>query len=142
MDNLLTGSHFQVEWGGTRIGFQSVSGLEISVDIIEYKEGSSKENTVQKLPGLKKYGNITLSRGVAKSDNEFFNWWNTINLHTVQKRDIVISLLNENHEPVVVWKVRNAFPVKVKWDNLEASDSSVFLEYLVIANEGIVVENE
>lgn len=142
MDNLLTGSHFQVEWGGTRIGFQSVSGLEISVDIIEYKDGSSKENTVQKLPGLKKYGNITLSRGVAKSDNEFFEWWNTINLHTVQKRDIVISLLNENHEPVVVWKVRNAFPVKVKWDNLEASDSSVFLEYLVIANEGIVVENE
>ncbi len=142
MNNLLTGSHFQVEWGGTRIGFQSVSGLEISVDIIEYKDGSSKENTVQKLPGLKKYGNITLSRGVAKSDNEFFEWWNTINLHTVEKRDIIISLLNENHEPVVVWKVRNAFPVKVKWDNLEASDSSVFLEYLVIANEGIVVENE
>lgn len=141
MDNLLTGSHFQVEWGGTRIGFQSVSGLEISVDVIQYKEGSSKENTVQKLPGLKKYGNITLSRGVAIGDNEFFEWWNSINLHTIEKRDIVISLLNENHEPVVVWKVRDAFPVKVKWDNLEASDSSVFLEYLVIANEGIVVEN-
>lgn len=141
MNNLLTGSHFQVEWGGTRIGFQSVSGLEISIDVIQYKEGSSKENTVQKLPGLKKYGNITLSRGVAVGDNEFFEWWNSINLHTVEKRDIVISLLNENHEPVVVWKVRDAFPVKVKWDNLEASDSSVFLEYLEIANEGIVVEN-
>lgn len=142
MDNLLTGSHFQVEWGGTRMGFQSVSGLELSVKVIQYKEGSSKENTPQKIPGLKTYGNITLSRGVAKADNQFFEWWNTINLHTVEKRDIIISLLNEEHNPVLVWKVKNAFPVKVKWDNLEASDSSVFLEYLEIANEGIVVQNE
>lgn len=142
MDNLLTGSHFQVEWGGTRIGFQSVSGLEISVKVIQYKEGSSKENTPHKIPGLKSYANITLSRGVTKADNQFFEWWNSINLHTVEKRDITISLLNENHEPQVSWKVKEAFPVKVKWDNLEASDSSVFLEYLEIANEGIVVQND
>ncbi len=120
MDNLLTGSHFQVEWGGTRIGFQSVSGLEISVKVIQYIEGSSKENTPHKIPGLKSYANITLSRGVTKADNEFFEWWNSINLHTVEKRDITISLLNENHEPQVSWKVKEAFPVKVKWDNLEA----------------------
>jgi phage tail-like protein len=142
MDNLLAGSHFQVEWGGTRIGFESVSGLEMSVDVIEYREGAQKSNTTQKMPGLKKYGNITLSRGVAKADNEFFEWWNTINFNTVEKRDIIISLLNEEHNPVVAWKVRDAFPVKVKWDNLEASDSTVFLEYLEIANEGIVVQNE
>lgn len=142
MDNLLTGSHFQVEWGGARIGFESVSGLQMSVDVIEYREGAQKLNTTQKMPGLKKYGNITLSRGVAKADNNFFEWWNTINFNTVEKRDIKISLLNEEHNPVVVWKVRDAFPVKVKWDNLEASDSTVFLEFLEIANEGIVVQNE
>lgn len=142
MDNLLTGSHFQVEWGGTRIGFETVSGLEMSVDVIQYREGAHKLNTSQKMPGLKKYGNITLSRGVAQADNDFFEWWNTINFNTVVKRDIIISLLNEEHNPVVVWKVRNAFPVKLKWDNLEASDSTVFLEYLEIANEGISVQNE
>lgn len=142
MSNILAGFHFQVEWGGTRMGFQTVSGLEISVDVIEYREGIDKEHTPKKMPGQKHFGDIKLSRGVAKADNDFFEWWNTINLNTVEKRDIVISLLNENHEPVVVWKVKNAFPVKVRWADLKASESEAFIEHLIISCDGIIVQNE
>lgn len=134
--------HFQVEWGGTRISFQEVSGLTVEVQVIEYREGASPEFSPVKMPGLKKYGNITLKRGIVKGDNEFFQWWNTIQLHKVERRDITISLLNENHEPVVVWKVKNAFPVKIVWSDLKASASEVALESLEIACEGIIVQNE
>jgi len=41
-----------------------------------------------------------------------FNWWNTVQLNTIERRDITISLLNEEHEPVVTWKVKNAWPTK------------------------------
>ena len=35
--------HFQVDWGGTRIGFTEVTGLQIETEVVEYREGSSKE---------------------------------------------------------------------------------------------------
>ncbi len=134
--------HFQVDWGGTRINFQEVSGLAVEVDVIEYREGASPDYAPIKMPGLRKYGNITLKRGIVQGDNEFFQWWNTIQLHKVERRDITISLLNEEHNPVVVWKVRNAFPVKIVWSDLKATASEVALESLEIACEGIVVQNE
>jgi phage tail-like protein len=134
--------HFQVNWGGTRMGFQKVSNLAMEVQVIEYREGSMPEHTVIKMPGLKKFSNITLKRGIVQGDNEFFQWWNTLQLSQVERRDVVISLLNENHEPVVVWKVRNAFPVKIEWSDLEASGNEIAIETLEIACEGIIVENE
>lgn len=134
-------SHFQVQWGGTRMQFQEVSGLSMEVDVIEYRAGNSPEFSVSKMPGLKKYGNITLKRGVIQGDNEFFDWWNSIQLHKVDRRDLTISLLDESHEPVMVWKVRNAFPVKITCPDLKADASELAIESLEVACEGIIIEN-
>ena len=105
--------HFQVEWGGTKIGFTEVSGLDVEIDPIEYRDGASPEFSNRKMPGMFKYSNITLKRGTFKSDNEFYNWWNTVQMNQIERRDIIISLLNEEHEPVVVWKNKSAWPIKV-----------------------------
>ena len=102
--------HFSVDWGGTRIGFTEVSGLNVETDVIEYREGASPEFHKIKMPGMQKFGNVTLKRGTFKADNEFYNWWNTVKLNKIERRDVTISLLNENHEPVVVWKIKNACP--------------------------------
>lgn len=141
MANPLTNTHFQVEWGGARIGFEEVSNLKMEVTVFEYREGANPQNTAQKIPGAIKYSNITFKRGVFLGDNEFFDWWNTIQQNTVEKRDIAISLLNENHEPVVVWKVRNAFPCVLEWSKLHATAEAIFIETLEIAHEGMVVQN-
>lgn len=137
----LTNFHFQVQWGGTRIGFAEVQHLSLSVDVIEYRDGSSPVFSAAKLPGRTKFENIVLKRGVVTGDNEFFTWWNTVARNSAERRDIVISLLNESHEPVINWKVRNAFPVKLTWSDLKASASEVVIETLEIANEGITVEH-
>ncbi len=105
--------HFQVEWGGTRIGFSEVSGLNIENQVIEYRDGASPVYSVQKMPGIPKYGNITCKRGIVAADNQYFEWLNTIQLNQAERRDVTISLLNEEHSPVMVWKARNAFAVKV-----------------------------
>ena len=94
--------HFRVEWGGTRIGFTEVTGLEVSTDVIEYRDGASPDYSKIKMPGMQKFGNITLKPRIFKSDNEYYNWWNTHALNTIQRRDITISLLKERQEPVVV----------------------------------------
>lgn len=135
--------HFTVEWGGTRIGFSEVTGLTQENQAIEYRDGSFREYSSIKMPGLRKFSNITLKRGIVKADNDFFKWLSTTVLLTnVQRRDLVIALLNENHEPVMVWKVQNAFPVKVEGPQLKASGNEVAIESIELAHEGLELQNE
>ena len=134
--------HFQVEWGGAKIGFTEVTGLDVSTDVIEYREGSSPEYHKIKMPGMQKFSNITLKRGTFKGDNDFYKWWNTIALNTIERRNLVVSLMNERHEPVVVWKIKNAFPVKLQSTDLKSDGNEVAIETLEIAHEGLTIQNE
>lgn len=134
--------HFQVEWGGAKIGFTEVTGLEVSTEVIEYRDGVSPEYHKIKMPGMQKFGNITMKRGTFKGDNDFFNWWNTVALNTIERRNVTISLLNENHEPVVVWKAKEAWPVKVQSTDLKADGNEVAIESIELAHEGLTIQNE
>lgn len=134
--------HFQVDWGGTRIGFTEVSGLEVETEVIEYREGASPEYHKLKMPGMQKYGNITMKRGIFAGDNEFYAWWNTVALNTIERRDLTISLLNESHEPVVVWKVKNTWVTKVTSTDLKADGNETAIETVEIAHEGLTMQNE
>jgi phage tail-like protein len=133
--------HFVVQWGGTRVGFQEVSGLNIQVDAVEYRDGSNPDFHPLKMPGQLHYSNIVLRRGIVPSDNDFFAWINTIKLNTVERRDVVVQLLNESHSPVVTWKIRNAFPVRYSGPVLQANASEVAMEELELAHDGLSVES-
>src|SRR3954469_17532395 len=52
--------------------FAECSGLEASMDPIEYRNGS-EDFTVRKIPGLKKFTNIVLKRGII-GDLTLWNW--------------------------------------------------------------------
>jgi phage tail-like protein len=133
--------HFRVEWGGSRIGFTEVTGLNLETEVIEYRDGSSPEYSKIKMPGLRKFGNITLKRGTFANDNEYYAWFNTVNLNQIERRDVTISLLNENHEPVVVWKVKNAFPIKIQSPDLKSDANEAAIESMEIAHEGLTIQN-
>lgn len=138
----LSTCHFQVEWGGENIGFMEVSGLTIEHDIVEYREGTSLNYSPTKMPGIPKYANIVLKRGITKGDNSFFEWIKTVRLNEVERRDIVIKLLDEEHNPVMVWKVINAWPVKLQGPELKSDASEVAIEILELAHEGLTIEND
>ena len=133
--------HFTVQWGGTRIGFSEVTGLTQENQAIEYRDGSFPEYSSIKMPGLRKFSNITLKRGVVKSDNEFFKWLSTVKMNTVERRNLVISLRNEDLQPVMVWNVSNAFPVKVEGPQLKATGNEVAIESIELAHEGLELQN-
>ena len=94
------------------------------------------------MPGLRKFSNVTLKRGVVIGDNQFFNWLSSVKLNTVERRNLIINLLNEEHQPVMVWKVMNAFPVKVEGPQLKATGNEVAIESIEIAHEGLELHNE
>ncbi|MUG97759.1 phage tail protein [Scytonema sp. UIC 10036] len=133
--------HFQVEWGGSRLGFTEVSGLDVETEAIEYREGNLPQYHKLKMPGMQKFSNITMKRGTFQGDNDFFSWWNTVALNTIERRDLTISLLNEQHEPVVVWKVNRAWPTKVQSTDLKGDGNEVAIESIEIAHEGLTIEN-
>lgn len=132
--------HFRVDWGGTRIGFQEVTGLKKELQILEYREGSSPEYFKRKIPGMHTLSDITLKRGVFLNDDEFYVWYNTVALNTVEKRDIIISLLNERHEPTLVWKVKECFITSLEFTSLNAEENGNAIDTIVLANHGFTVE--
>ena len=139
----LTGFHFSVDWNPEEkenVSFSEVSGLNVSTTPIEYREGADKDFTTFKMPGLKKYGNITLKRGSMAADNGFYTWFTSIKNNTVERRDIKIMLLNENHEGVITWNVKNAFPIKYDGGGLNASKGEVLIESVELACESFTVE--
>lgn len=134
--------HFTVQWGGTRVGFSEVTGLTQENQAIEYRDGSFPEYSSIKMPGLRKFSNVTCKRGIVSADNEFFDWLSTIRLNKVERRDVIVSLLNESHEPVMVWKLHNAFPVKIEGPQLKAAGNEVAIESIELAHEGLELQNE
>ncbi|MCB0628407.1 MAG: phage tail protein [Saprospiraceae bacterium] len=140
--------HFQVEWGGTKIGFTEVSGLDFETEVIEYRHGASPEYLKTKQPGLTKFANITLKRGTFQSDNEYHDWWKETKFFqegnetaSRYRRDLTISLLGENHEPIIVWKIKNAWPTKIQSTDLKADGNEVAIESMELVHEGLVVEH-
>ena len=141
--------HFQVEWGGTKIGFTEVSGLDVETEVIEYRHGASKEYSKTKQPGMIKYSNITLKRGTFQSDNEYYDWWKQNvffqegnSTGSKYRRDITISMLNEEHEPIVVWKIKNAWALKVQSTDLKADGNEIAVETIELAHEGLTIQND
>ena len=138
----LTGFHFSVRWNPDdeeNVSFSEVMGLNVSAAVIVYREGSDPDYTTLKMPGLKKYNNVPLKRGSMAKDNGFYTWFTDIKNNTVKRRDITILLLDENHEEVVTWNLKNAFPVKYDAGNLNAAKGEVLVEALELAYESFEV---
>ncbi len=132
---------FQVKWDANVMSFQEVSGLSIESTPIEYRHGDSPAFSTIKMPGIKKYGNVTMKKGVFKSDNKFWDWFNQIKMNTIKRVPVIISLLDEAGKPTMVWTLANAWPTKITGTDLKAEGNEVAVETIEIAHEGLTIAN-
>ena len=64
-DNPYLNFNFLVDLGlGDELGFSEVEVPSGEIEVIEYREGGDRVNSARKLPGLAKYPNVTLKRGI------------------------------------------------------------------------------
>ncbi len=116
-------------------GFSEVTGFDASIDVMEYREGDMVQ-TPMKLPGLKKYGNITLKQGLA--DSMVLYEWMTSGINgEVDRKTITITLLDDEEAPAASWQVINAWPMHYTAPDFNATSSEVAIETLEIAHEGM-----
>jgi|SRR5688572_29877612 phage tail-like protein len=134
--------HFEVTWDGNKMSFQEVSGLDVQSEEIKYRAGDSKDFSVIKMPGLMKYGNVTMKKGVYKGDNKFWAWLVQIKQNVIKRVPVVISLLDETGQATMVWTLKNAWPTKISSTDLKAESNEVAIESIEIVHEGLTIDNK
>ena len=88
-----------------------------------------------------KSGNITMKKGVFSKDNGLFEWFTEIEMNRITLKELTISLIDESGAPTMIWRVKNAFPVKVRGTDLKAEGNEVAIESIEFAHEGLTIEN-
>lgn len=132
--------HFSVDLGGTIINCSEVSGLDIELDVIEYRDGNSQTFSTQKMSGLQKSSDVTIKKGIFVDDKQYYEWLDATKMNTPERKDVTISLLDEEHSPVMTWKLLNAWPKKIGSPDMKSDSSEVAVETLEIAHEGLTIE--
>ncbi len=132
--------YFDVKLGNDEsISFQEVDGLESETQIIEYRHGNSPIFAPLKMPGLKQNGNVTMRKGIFVNDDKFWKWYSEIKLNTVERRTVVISLLDESAAPKMTWTLNNAWVTKITGTDLKSEGNEVAVESIEVAYETLEV---
>jgi phage tail-like protein len=133
--------HFLVEIDGMQpAAFKSVSGLDSETEVVEYRTGDMKSPSSLKLPGLHKSANITLKRGMTR-DLSLWQWYKTVLDGEADRRNGVITLLDDSLQAVLRWQFRNGWIRKWEGPDLDASKNEVAIESIEIAHEGLELES-
>lgn len=117
-------------------GFSEVSAPDVSSDPVEYREGNMAGMTAGKQPGIIKYSNVTLKNGVTSS-LVFMNWMKTVLDGKVERKTVVITLMDDAMAEVASWQLEKAWPTKYTAPDLNATSNEVAIESLEIVTEGV-----
>lgn len=132
---------FEMKWDSAVMHFQEASGLDAEAQAIEYRNGNSPQFSSTKMPGMKKFSDVTLKKGIFKSDKQHWDWFNEIKMNTIKRKLVTISLLAEAGAPVMVWTLTNAWPSKITATDLKAQGNEVAVETIVFSHEGLTIAN-
>ena len=135
-DPYLVGN-FRVQIDGiTATSFSEVSGLEAAIEVVDSRTGDIQQNAVRKMPGLHKFTNITLKRGLTQ-DLSLWNWMQDALNGNLQRASVAITMLDQADNPQWVWKLTNAWPCKWTGPVFLAESGEVAMETIEICYENL-----
>jgi phage tail-like protein len=137
------GHSFAAEYDGVMIkAIQEVSGLKMEQDVIELKQNTPDgKYIIKKLPGRKKAGEVTLTRGLT-ADNSFEKWVESSQFGKMAdaRKNGAIIVFDYEGTPIKRYNMTNAWPKSLEIGSMKAGDQSVLTEKLVITYEELTVE--
>jgi len=137
-------------------GFMSVSGLNITTQAIQYREGGYN-TTVHQIPGMTTFSPITLQRGVLYGNDQAITWMrglfaaasgdgiaagaSTSKSYRVNAKIWVMDHPNsaDNNTPRMGFDVRNAWITQLSYTDLNANDGAILFETMNLVHEGLSV---
>lgn len=119
--------------------FQEVSGLDSETQVIEYRAGTNPRFSTVKMPGIPKFGNVTLKKGLFQDDKGFWAWHGSIAQNTIKRQTIVIELLDEAGASTMKWTLSNAFLTKITAVDMKKDGGEVAVETIELAFEKLAM---
>jgi phage tail-like protein len=127
--------NFRVELDNTSVAsFREASGLPLNTDAVDYREGTDTWLSVRKLPGLRKFVNITLKRGFT-TNHDLWQWYLNILNGIDDRRNGAIVLQDEQHNDVLRWQFQNGWICKWEGATMNATSNDVAIESIEIVHE-------
>lgn len=140
--NYVTTNRFYIEMDNDmKAAFSECSGLDVQIEKEVYQEGGVNQ---QQRIFLKhaKFSDVTLKRGIT-DDPAFWDWINeSLTADNSRRRNINILVFNQAGETMQVWRLIGAVPIGWKTPALKADSTTVALEELVLAYEGLEVKHQ
>lgn len=133
---------FEVDFGDhlkSKAIFQEVIGLDKETQVIEYRHSNKPLYSTIKMPGIAKFGNITIKKGVTENNGSFWDWYQQIQMNTIERRTITIRLLDEGGNAAMEWQLINAWPSKITSTDLKSDGNEVAIETIELAHEGLQI---
>ena len=122
-------------------GIAESSGTFLIPEVVEYRHSNSPHFSTIKMPGIKKSGLVTMKKGVFKSDNKFWAWFNEIKTNTIKRKTLTIKLLDETGAPTMTWILAKAWPTEITGTDMKSDGNEVMVESIEFAHEGITIAN-
>ena len=133
--------------------FSQVTGIDATVDVIEFRQGNANSLAPVKIPGLVKHGNVTLRFGYTL-DSAFKTWIQECVSEVrgeIPRNNVQIELIDINGGApqtlatavtgTRVWLLTNAWVTKYTGPELDAKTSDVAIETVELAYEELVIPN-
>jgi phage tail-like protein len=137
--SLIEKYYFRVTIQSMQFKFQEVAGLDMEAQPVESKKGSSPAFSTVKMPGIKKYGNVTLKKGAAPNTKIIADFLNSKS-GSIKPSNITIELLDEKGKTEIAWTLANARPSKIVKSPSKAGDKELLVESIEIVHEGMTVK--
>jgi len=110
-----------VKWESAVMSFEEVVGLALDTQ------------------AARTAGTVLMKKGVFKSDQKFWEWFNQFKTSATRRVPITVSLMDEAGRPIRAWTLTNAWPAKVTGPDLKATGNEVAIDTIEIAHEGLTV---
>ncbi len=131
------GFHFRIDIDGItsgdqEINFQEVSGLDATIGEFTFKEGG-ENRFVHRLPDRVTYDKLVLKRGML-TGSKLIGWFkDAVESFKFNPKDITVTLLNADHEPLEAWSFVSAYPVKWSVSTFNAMQNEIVVETIELA---------
>lgn len=136
--------YFVVKLGTEKWNFQEVGNLTTSVEVLKHRHGRSGQTGVYKIPGMLQMEDVTLKRGTFTGDTRLFAWFKSSRSKEGDRRDVTISLQNQDGKAEIIWTLSKAFPTKIEggsFDSKATGDSAIAVESVTLTFEEMEVED-
>lgn len=125
--------------GVTEASFREASGFGSENDVIEFKQQGAKGVTFyHKMPGLLKWQNINLKRGIT-DNGDLWKWRDKVIKGQIEDARVNGSIIgyNENGDEVIRYNFVRGWPSKWTASGVNAQGNEVIIEEIEIVHEGL-----